>query len=606
MIAHPDLPALRRRRRLLLALLAVVLMVMAASFINFENDIWWQMKSGADVVLRRTFHTTDVYSWTAAGKTWTQHEWLVEVAFFLVYRAFSWPGLVVLKIFVVLATFLPLLGYLNRVKANLYLSTFILLVAAMVNTRGGWSVFPSLFEYAFVVWTFLLLEHHRTRGARWVPWVLPPLALLWANTHGSFFLLDAMIAAYLAGAWLEGKLRARWSSYAPLAGPRPGRSATVALSVALAVSLLAPAVSPNGWGLYPYPFRIATGGFAKAYVNEYQSFKIYMHLRYPLAAPGIGLLAGTATLLFLARRRVNGSDLLLFLGFGYLAVAAYRHLAIAALVCLPLIVKYLGVWVREYEGAFRRSLLKDALLAFVLLSFLLYYKTVESPFSFGYSASGYPAGASRFIEQERPAGPLFNHYNYGGYLIGNLPDYPVFIDGRLEMYLDSDFSNGYQEIAEGGPQWSDLLDRYGVNLLLLSDQMPLTPLALGSPQWKLVYWDTNYLVIVRDIPANASIIARFHDRAAREYQRVSFYSASPDAIRYERLGLRALHQGQLNIAEENLGRSLIADSSYVRARYELGLVYVAMGQRRDARLQFERALSTSPGYQPARNALALL
>lgn len=602
----PEVASLRRRRRWILGFIALVLFTMAISGINDENDLWWQLKTGQDVVVRHTFHTTDVYSWTQRGATWTQHEWLAEVAFYLVQRWFSWPGLILFKALLVLATFAMVLWYLNRIKANLYLGILLVVVSAIVNTRGNWTVFPSLFEYGFIILAYLLLETYRIRRTRWVPWVLPVLALVWANTHGSFYLLDGMIVAYLLGDRIERWLRQRFPSYQPLAGSALTLGERRALLLSLGACLLTPLLSPNGFGLYAYPFRISFSPFSRAYVNEYQSFSRYLRFHYPSIGIVVALWSITVASMAAARRRANISDALLFLGFSYLGFRAYRHVAIFALANLPILAKYLTLWIKEYRGVFRRTLLKDAVAVFVILAFLLYYKTEVNPLTLRYSEAGYPRAAAQFLETERPVGPLFNHYNYGGYLIGNLPDYPVFIDGRLEMYLDPEFGDFYAEISEGGPQWSNLLNRYGVNVLLLSSDMPLVPLVLGNATWKLVYWDASYLVFVRDLPQNRVVIAKYHDRVAAEYQRYSYYSSNADAVAYEAAALRALKRWKLEEATELISRSLLADPNSVRARYVFGLVYAAQGLRDSARLQFERVLAESPGFQPARDALASL
>jgi tetratricopeptide (TPR) repeat protein len=601
-----ELRRLRRRRRVILALCAAVFFAMAISSVNMENDIWWQLKSGEDVVTRRVFHTTDVYSWTAAGKTWTQHEWLAEVAFYTIWRRWSWAGLIAFKAVVVLAVFAPLLWYLNRTKANLYVGLLVLVTGAVINTRGNWTVFPSLFEYLFIVWAYLLLEQFRRKRSRWVLVALPFLSLVWANTHGSFLLLDAMIIAYVAASPLERWLARRFPRYAPLVGPPLSKPDAWRLTGSLAVSLLAPLLSPNGAALYAYPFRISLADFARAYVNEYQPFPVFRTWDFVLIGSAVALVAATVGILAVYRRRAAVSDVLLLVGFSFLAFRAFRHLAVLPLVTVPVLVRYLAQLVGEYRGALKRTLLKDAFAVTALLFFLLYYKTVANPFSLAYDPQGFPEAAVAWIRAVRPAGPMLNHYNYGGYLIGNLPEYPVFIDGRLEMYLDPSFGDYYTEMTEGGPQWARLLNHYGVNFILANQDMPVVPLILGDAVWKLVYWDDGYLVFVRDIPENRAVIARYHDRAATEYQRISYYSKVPEAVQYESDGLKALKRGRLDEAMELLSRALIFDRDDVRARVAYGYVLLLRGQPGSARMQFERALEISPAYEPARRALVEL
>jgi hypothetical protein len=49
-------------------------------------------------------------------------------------------------------------------------------------------------------------------------------------------------------------------------------------------------------------------------------------------------------------------------------------------------------------------------------------------------AAKYPAQDAAVIEDQACRGPLFNHYDWGGYLIWRLPDLPVAMDGRANLH----------------------------------------------------------------------------------------------------------------------------------------------------------------------------
>ena len=52
-------------------------------------------------------------------------------------------------------------------------------------------------------------------------------------------------------------------------------------------------------------------------------------------------------------------------------------------------------------------------------------------------AKKYPVAAVEHVEKNRYAGPLFNDFDWGGYLIWTLPEYPVSLDGRTNVYGDA-------------------------------------------------------------------------------------------------------------------------------------------------------------------------
>ena len=57
----------------------------------------------------------------------------------------------------------------------------------------------------------------------------------------------------------------------------------------------------------------------------------------------------------------------------------------------------------------------------------------------------YPARAAAFDESRGYGGPLFNDFNWGGYLIWRLPGLPVSVDGRTnEAEIDPDCGRCYE------------------------------------------------------------------------------------------------------------------------------------------------------------------
>ena len=47
-----------------------------------------------------------------------------------------------------------------------------------------------------------------------------------------------------------------------------------------------------------------------------------------------------------------------------------------------------------------------------------------------------PSNAINFLRRNMPAGPLYNNLNWGGFLMWYMPDFPVAVDGRNDLYGD--------------------------------------------------------------------------------------------------------------------------------------------------------------------------
>ena len=51
-------------------------------------------------------------------------------------------------------------------------------------------------------------------------------------------------------------------------------------------------------------------------------------------------------------------------------------------------------------------------------------------------SSEYPVNAVNFLRQHPQPGPLYNNLGWGGFLMWYMPDYPVAVDGRNDLYGD--------------------------------------------------------------------------------------------------------------------------------------------------------------------------
>jgi hypothetical protein len=98
---------------------------------------------------------------------------------------------------------------------------------------------------------------------------------------------------------------------------------------------------------------------------------------------------------------------------------------------------------------------------------------------------------AEFIEDNRPPGPMFNSYNWGGYLMFALPEYPVYVDGRTDLYGD-EFLSRYLDAALAGEGWRDILDEDGINFAVIETGSPLAVNLAEEPGWVQIYPDETH------------------------------------------------------------------------------------------------------------------
>jgi hypothetical protein len=107
-----------------------------------------------------------------------------------------------------------------------------------------------------------------------------------------------------------------------------------------------------------------------------------------------------------------------------------------------------------------------------------------------------PVAAVNYLNEHDLARELFNSYNWGGYLIFAAPDYPVYVDGRTDLYGDfvTDYARLYYDSAD------DLeaeLASQNVNLVLVEKGAPITDALAESDNWTLEYEDDIAMIWVR-------------------------------------------------------------------------------------------------------------
>jgi hypothetical protein len=115
---------------------------------------------------------------------------------------------------------------------------------------------------------------------------------------------------------------------------------------------------------------------------------------------------------------------------------------------------------------------------------------------YAFEPDSFPEAAMAAVAELRPAGSLFNEMPWGGYLLYHRPDIPVFIDGQTDFYGE-ELSKDYLRIRELAPGALELLNRYGIDWVLVRSNLPLVQGLDLHQSWNCIYRDQTATICVR-------------------------------------------------------------------------------------------------------------
>ncbi|MEA3352174.1 MAG: hypothetical protein U9Q82_16340 [Chloroflexota bacterium] len=494
-------------RKLIVWITFLAVFAMAAR-VSVDTDTWWHLRAGQWIWEHRTVPQQDHFSYTRAGEAWQYPGWLVEVPMYGIYQALGPGGL---NLWTAAMVTLAFWFVWQTLSGGSFLKAFVTILAA---TASGvyWAARPYLVTFVLAAVYLWILENDRRtwhahsqdnnrRGLKRL-WLLPLLMIIWANSHGGFAVGLILWGVYLVGALVDGSggVGGRGSKGAGERG-RVG-----ALLFVGALMLLAVCINPSGPVMLLYPFKTMGIGALQDYIQEWQSPDFHQ----TQVQPFLWLLLLLLGVLGVSKRRILWTDFLLVSGFAYLGFMAGRNISLFALVAPMVLTRHAAPPLRSLgkrwgfqqpsSGPVRvsrgKSILNWTLLGILILAAgvksALVYPPKENEKIFQQTL---PIDAVEYLRQERPEGRIFNSYNWGGYLLWALPEYPVFVDGRTDLYGDEIVDQWVQVVAaEAG--WQAVLDDWGVNLILLEPHRPLVA-DLEAEGWRLLYEDEVAVVYGR-------------------------------------------------------------------------------------------------------------
>ncbi len=477
-------------RNLVIAVTFLLIFFAGLQF-SMDADTWWQLRTGELIAEQGAIPTADSFSYTRAREPWRypSSAWLSELQLFFIYDNFGPGGL---NIWVAALVTLAFSFIYLSMSGRLFLKSFVLVLAVLASGIY-WAARPYMVSFVLAAVFLWILEDFRWGRNNRLVW-LPALMILWVNSHPGFAIGFLLLGVYLVDEgvrWAVARYR-RTGKALKVSRDRLGALGLAGLGAAVAAC-----INPAGPAVFAFPFETLSLGAVQASIAEWQSPDFHTLQAQPFA----WLLLLLVGVLGAARWPLALSDFLLVAGFGFLGLLAVRNIPLFALAAPVVLTRHAEPWLQELGEKLRRKKagklkaapawlcwLNVAIVALVALAVLarlaLVYPAAANAQAL---AAKMPVAAVEYIQRVRPPGKLFNSYNWGGYLLWTLRDYPVFVDGRTDLYTDGVFTE-WLDAVSAKPGWQETLDKWQVRLVLIEPGWPIAQL-LKSEGWQLLYED---------------------------------------------------------------------------------------------------------------------
>lgn len=454
-----------------------------------DADMWWHLRAGQEMWQSKSVLLIDKFSFTRTGTPWVNAFWISEVIIYFAYRQAGFLGITFLVGLTGSATFYTLY---RQMDGNKLVNAFVLLLAA-ITAAPVWGPRPQIFSFFLLALLNYRLERTQNNQRRSY-WILVPIFVLWANVHGGWIWGILLLFAHLVGGTLNNLSTTSVnyvSSWKNLTG----------LAFWTFVAALAIGVNPNGIDLWKLPFHTVN---VSMQIQEWASPDFHQVQFHPL----LWILFLLIISAVVGKPKTDWSSILKLVGFTYLTFVSQRNIGPFAIIAAPILANWSNRAIENFHADYFSKFNIQSPKAFspktvTLLNSIVLFFIGMAAIGRAYIVSttkavdkGMPVNAVQWLIKNPSDGPLFNSYNWGGYLTWTLPQTPVFIDGRADLY-GSELINQWWDVVRGTPQGFDVLKIWRIQTIVLEPNWPVVSL-LPEAGWYEAFRDNTAVIFIKN------------------------------------------------------------------------------------------------------------
>lgn len=471
-----------------------------------DPDFGWRIKAG-EHYWRYGIPEADIFTYTMPDFPWVDHAWGVSLIFYLVYTFMGYPVLVFLMTLPVIYSLLIVSKNVSRFdfKNSVYKKLIFFFNSKSVPGVYFKLNLKDILPFSFIplvlvssiLFTFFGV---RAQVIGWlmfsliIYWIsdekvfkkfkflIPAFFLLWVNLHGSFALGIVSLCLFLLLKTLQTRKVLTADNFIGL------------------FSLLLTIINPYGIGVWREVWSSASDPKLRLIISEWMPALTMFDLAM------VFLICLSLTFIWKYRKNYNKFELFLFLFLFIQAVSSRRQLPLWAIFTFSLCVKGIYFFHKDLKklkegysrfGKVYKTAWVLSIIIFIIQALFSYKEAI-------YVGRGnfYPVSAVSYLSKNVPKGEIFSDYGWGGYLILNLPQKKVFIDGRMPSWRwnpenSSDLSSAfdtYNQILSGEVDYGEFFNRFGVDTVLTRKVSEVSehPLYLKAENFLTFFgWEKN-------------------------------------------------------------------------------------------------------------------
>lgn len=430
---------------------------------KIDEDTWWHLRVGEYVAVEHRLPDPDPFSQTGLNERtpWLAYSWLYELGMYGSWRALGLDGLILFRALLSALTLSGLVAFLFGRRASPWLAAgvFCLAIPAFLPylTERPW--------HATILGTLATLHvvdglRHDRNSVRY--WWLVPVFVVWANIHIQFVLGLGLLGMTLGLLLLDRRLR---RSHVVLVG----------------LCALATLATPFHVRLYAVVWEYATQTGALRMIQELRPPSPRDWWTWPTMVVAVWAIG------CLIQRKLPRWDLAILAVGLFFAVRMQRD-GWFGFACAAYVILRPGNDQPARSWPFALAVIG----AFGLVRLLIATSLVATPSVEAVLQKNYPVEEVRKARESGVRGPLFNHLDWGGYLIWELRDYPVWIDGRTNLHGDDRLRRN-QTVWNADDGWENDPALRQAGLIVAprrwgGDDVSLTQRLLDRPdRWRVVF-----------------------------------------------------------------------------------------------------------------------